>query len=231
MLRICLSVRRFAANGCRFVGNGNKLSVKKVIFIPKKKETMDKTIPFSPYVVLVDASYINKVGENVASYFSKQMNRVFPKADLALLLEYMAMDAGIQPGDNKIQVIFIYDGKNPGMDFCLPSCLSEEIHGKAFNGPMGEFSLYAFQPSGLATKGDLFMEALQLADASKDVGRVLLVPDEETYGTRVSEAVKGMEADKVVVMGMNPRRETFGFRFEVIGFPLLKAYGITPDEV
>lgn len=192
---------------------------------------MDKMISFSTHVILVDASYINKVGINMADYFSRQMNRIFPKADLAVLLECMAADAGMRPGENEVQVIFIYDDKLPEMNFCLPSQLAEEIDGKAFNGPMGEFSLYAFQPSGLATREDLFMEALQLADASKEVQYLLLVPDEDAYVSRVSDFVRGMAEGKTVMMGMNPRMEKPVCRFEVIGYPLLKAYGIAPDEV
>lgn len=192
---------------------------------------MDKTIPFSTNVMLIDASYINKVGTDMADYFSWKMNRTFPKADLALLLECMAADAGIQPGENEIQAIFIYEDKMRAMNFCQPSRLAEEIHGKAFKGPMGEFLLYAFQPSDLATREDLFMEALQLANASKEVRRILLVPDEELYSSRLSDYLKGMAGEKAVVMGMNLRQEKFDYRFEVIGYPLLKAYGISPDEI
>lgn len=166
----------------------------------------------------------------MADYFSKRMNRVFPKADLALLLECMAADAGIPVGENEIQVIFIYDRKNR-MEFCEPSSLTDEIHGKAFKGSCGEFSLYAFQPSDLATCEDLFLEALQLADASDRVHSVSVLPDEEKYADRVTDYLRSMKKDSVVCFGMNTSAPHTGFRFETVGFPMLKAYHVSPDEV
>ena len=192
---------------------------------------MDKKITFSPYVMLIDASYINKVGIGLADYFSKQMGRALPKADLPLLLECMAMDAGIQPGDNEVQFFFVSDGHMTGMKFCLPSRLADEIHGNAFRGPVGEFSLYAFQPSGLATVEELFMETLQLIDEAKEVLRIVMVPDEDTYGHLAWQYADGMQGDKVVAFGMKPLETGKRFRFETLGYPLLKSYGIRPDDL
>lgn len=200
------------------------------IFTPKNRMDMDKTIPFSPCVMLIDASYLNKVGVNLADYFSKRMNRAFPQADLALLLECMAADAGLTAGENEIQVIFVY-GDAERMDFCVPSGLADEIHGQAFKGTQGEFSLYAFQPSEMATTEDLFMEALQLADASELVHTLVLLPDEERYAARVADYLRTVKKDSVVCFGMNAPVASDGFRFESIGFPLLKAYRVSPDEV
>ena len=201
-----------------------------VPLLPKTEMDMDKTIPFSPYVMLIDAAYINKVGTSLAAYFSKRMNRVFPKADLALLLESMAADMGIPVGENEIQVIFIYDGEDC-LDFCVPSRLADEIHGKAFRGSCGEFSLYAFQPSELATSEDLFVEALQLADASERVRIVAVLPDEERYAARVIDYLRSMKKEGMICFGMNATGEHSGVRIESIGYPLLKAYRIGSEEV
>ena len=50
-------------------------------------------IPFSPVVMLIDASYLNKVGQDISNHFAPVVNRDLPKADLAVLLECMALDA------------------------------------------------------------------------------------------------------------------------------------------
>ena len=46
----------------------------------------------------------------------------------------------------------------------------------AFQSRLGEFSLYAFQPSDMARREDLFTESLQLLTESKDARRIMLVP-------------------------------------------------------
>ena len=123
----------------------------------------------------------------MAAHFAPLVGRELPKADLAVLLECLALDAGIEPGKNEIQVIFVYDlaldagielGKNEiqvifvydaehsRMNFCLPSDLEKEVHGMAFQSRLGEFSLYAFQPSDMARREDLFTESLQLLTES-----------------------------------------------------------------
>ena len=78
----------------------------------------------------------------MAAHFAPLVGRELPKADLAVLLECLALDAGIEPGKNEIQVIFVYDAEHSRMNFCLPSDLEKEIHGMAFQSRLGEFALY-----------------------------------------------------------------------------------------
>ena len=68
---------------------------------------MEKKIEFAPNVMLIDASYLDRVGCDMAEHFSPILNRELPKADLAALLECLALDAGVVLGDNAVQVIFI----------------------------------------------------------------------------------------------------------------------------
>lgn len=192
---------------------------------------MDKKIPFSPVVMLIDAPYINKVGLNLAEFFSARMNRAFPEADLAVLLEYMAVDAGIGTAGNEIEVIFIYERTAWRMPFCRPSDIPNGINGKAFQSKLGEFSLYAYQTSDMAERADLFMEALQLADASDDVQQIIILPDEDDYGQRAADYLDTMKKSGRVFFGMKPQNRERSFRTETIGFPLLKAYGIDPAEL
>ena len=128
---------------------------------------MEKKIEFAPTVMLIDASYLDRVGRDMAEHFSPILNRELPKADLASLLECLALDAGVVLGDNAVQVIFIYDSAEPRMSFCTPSDLDKELNNVAFKSQLGEFSIYSFQPSDMATCEDLFNEALMLAGHTK----------------------------------------------------------------
>lgn len=193
---------------------------------------MEKKIPFAPVVMLIDASYLDRVGSDMSAHFAPIVNRELPKADLANLLECLALDAGIQLGENEVQVIFIYDAGEEKMNFCTPSNLGKELHDVAFKSQLGEFSLYAFQPSDMATREDLFIESFQLAGESKDVHRIIIVPDEDGYGERMGNyinKVKGKES--ITVFGMNPPAYEGDYSFEMLGFPILQSLGIRVEEL
>ena len=98
---------------------------------------MEKKIPFAPQVMLIDASYLDRVGTDLAAHFAPIVKRELPKADLANLLECLALDAGMQPGNNEIQVIFIYEPKEEVMKFCTPSHLEKELHNVGFQSQLG----------------------------------------------------------------------------------------------
>ena len=193
---------------------------------------MEKKIKFAPTVMLIDACYLNKVGNDIRQHFAPIVNRELPQADLAALLEYMALDAGVQTGENEIQVIFIYEPGLGEMTFCTPSALEKDLNNVAFKGTLGEFSLYAFQPSELATREELFAESLQLLGESKDTRRLIVVPDEEGYGQKVYELTAKMKGkEDVMVLGMNPPQKECACRFEMLGFAVLQALGIRADEL
>lgn len=193
---------------------------------------MEKKIPFASDVILIDAAFLDRVGGDMAAHFAPMVGRELPKADLAVLLECLALDAGLEPGQHEIQVIFVYDAAHDRMRFCAPSDLEKEIHGMAFQSRLGEFSLYAFQTSGMARREDLFCESLQLLTESKDVRRVMLVPDEGEYGSAVAELVEKIkDKESVTVFGMNPPAHECNYCFEMLGFAVLQSLGIRAEEL
>ncbi|OUO17053.1 DUF6621 family protein [Bacteroides sp. An322] len=194
---------------------------------------MEKKIPFEPVVMLVDATYLERVGTDLTEHFAPLVKRELPKAHLAVLLECLALDAGVPLGENKVQVIFIYDEADKRFSFCDPSDLEKELHATAFKSQLGEFSLYAFQPSGFATREDLFLESFQLLGESKEVRRVIAVPDEDGYGERLASYINkvGEGKEGVTVFGMNPPVYQGKYAFEMLGFAVLQALGIRADEL
>lgn len=193
---------------------------------------MEKKIPFAPYVMLVDSSYLDRVGSDLAAHFAPIVKRQLPKADLAALLEYLALDAGMQPGKNEIQVIFIYEAKEEIMKFCTPSNLEKELHNVAFQSQLGEFSLYAFQPSGMTSREDLFRESLMLMTESSEIQKAILVPDEDAYGNSLDKLIGSMKhPSEVTVFGMNPPAQEAAYRFELLGFSILQSLGIRSEEL
>ena len=61
-------------------------------------------------LVLVDAAYIDRVVFEMTVYMERVLERRIPKADLAEWLTCVALDGGLRPGDNHVEVYFVHDG-------------------------------------------------------------------------------------------------------------------------
>ena len=82
---------------------------------------INNELKFAEKVILIDASYINKVTADLSRHFGQVIGRELPKADLPIFLECVAMDAAIQPGENVLQVLLVYDKENTRMDAFNPA--------------------------------------------------------------------------------------------------------------
>lgn len=198
----------------------------------RKKTYMEQKLKFAPNVMLIDASYLDRTVKGMSTYFAPLVNRDLPKADLPLLLECLALDGSIQLGENEIQVIFVYEPDEGQMKHCAPSDLEKELHNVAFKSQLGEFSLFAFQPSDMASREELFTESLQLAGVSDDVKRIILVPDEDSDLSALKPVLAEIKKkESVTLFGMNPPAFEMGCAFEMLGFAVLQSLGIRSEEL
>ena len=97
------------------------------------------------------------------------------------------MDAAIQPGDNVLQVLFVYDKDKNKMDAFNPSDLKKELNDVAYKSQLGEFQLNAFEPSDMADRESFFLEAVKLVADAKEVKHLVIVPSESEYGDKLPE--------------------------------------------
>ncbi len=65
---------------------------------------MANEMNFADTVMLVDAAYLNRVCGDLKKHFSTVLGRELPKADLPVLMECLALDAGLRLG----RIIFRY---------------------------------------------------------------------------------------------------------------------------
>ena len=70
---------------------------------------MEEEIKMAETVMLIDASFLNFVTEDIKKNFERMLNRELQEMDLSHLFTYLALDAGIVEGQNEIQIFFIYD--------------------------------------------------------------------------------------------------------------------------
>ena len=193
---------------------------------------INNELKFAEKVILIDASYINKVTGDLSQHFSQMIGRELPKADLSIFLECVAMDAAIQPGENVLQVLLVYDKEHAKMDAFNPSDLKKELNDVAFKSQLGEFQLNTFEPSDMADREAFFLEAVKLVADAKEVKHLVVVPSETEYGDKLPEIFEKVDGkESIHVLGMNPLAPSKEFRWEMMGYAVLQALGIRSDEI
>ena len=148
---------------------------------------INNELKFAEKVILIDAAYINKVTKDLSQHFGQLIGRELPKADLPIFLECVAMDAASQPGENVLQVLFVYDKNQTRIDAFNPSDLKKELNDVAFKSQLGEFQLNTFEPSDMADKEAFFLESVRLVADAKEVKHLVVVPSEMEYGDELPE--------------------------------------------
>ena len=193
---------------------------------------INNELKFAEKVILIDAAYINKVTKDLSQHFGQVIGRELPKADLPIFLECVAMDAAIQPGDNVLQVLFVYDKNESKMDAFNPSGLKKELNDVAFKSQLGEFQLNAFEPSEMADKEAFFLESVRLIADAKEVKHLVVVPSESEYGDKLPEIFDKVDGkESIHVLGMNPPAPSDKYQWEMLGYAVLQALGIRSDEI
>ena len=183
----------------------------------------------SKNVILVDTNYIDKVAFDFSVNFERILMRQIPQADLALWLDCISLDGGIEPGNNDIEVIFLY--KDGTIRNFIPSNLKEEIDGKAFKDNLGEFSLEAYEvASEITTIGEQFSETLQVLLDAKGVENILIIPDIEEYGNSVKDILSKNKDKQACLFAIQPQTG-IGFKQIQLGFSIVHALGISSDEL
>ena len=193
---------------------------------------INNELKFAEKVILIDAAYINKVTKDLSQHFGQVIGRELPKADLPIFLECVAMDAAIQPGDNVLQVLFVYDKNESKMDAFNPGDLKKELNDVAFKSQLGEFQLNTFEPSDMADKEAFFLESVRLIADAKEVKHLVVVPSESEYGDKLPEIFEKVDGkESIHVLGMNPSAPSDKYQWEMLGYAVLQALGIRSDEI
>jgi hypothetical protein len=193
---------------------------------------INNELKFAEKVILIDAAYINKVTKDLSLHFGQLIGRELPKADLPIFLECVAMDAAIQPGENVLQVLFVYDKNQTRIDAFNPSDLKKELNDVAFKSQLGEFQLNTFEPSDMADKEAFFLESVRLVADAKEVKHLVVVPDEMEYGDKLPEIFDKVDGkESIHVLGMNPPAPSDKYHWEMMGYAILQALGIRSDEI
>lgn len=188
---------------------------------------------WSENVILVDADYVDSVAFDLTVNFERMIGRRIPKADMARWIDCVALDGGIREGSHETKVVLIHGKRRTQMENFAPGDYAGELDGKAFRDTLGEFQLSALPvEDDVTTAADLFIESLEVISNSKEVKRIMVIPDAEKIYDRVRETLRRVddEEKRITVFAMQPM--TGGnFRQEILGYSLMQALGIRADEI
>lgn len=194
---------------------------------------MNEQQSFPENVILIDAHYLDKVSGLCREQVSQIIGRELPPVDIAILIECMALDAGIPVGDNQTLVVSFYDEKFSSFSHCTPSNIATELNDTAFKGAVGEFTFTAQSCSTLNKRPDMFKEVVQLLLDSKEVKNILLLPHTEEYELSIDEEYVSLAQEKrphLFCLEI-PEASSDFLQYQPLSFALVKAAGVSPTEL
>lgn len=183
-------------------------------------------------VILADADYVDSVAFDLTVNFERMIGRRIPKADMARWIDCVALDGGLREGNHETQVVFIHAKNRTQMDNFTPGSYADELDGKAFKDALGEFQFSALPvEDSMTTASDFFIESLRVICNSKNVKRIMVIPNTVNIYDRVRETLRRVDEEKrVTVFAMQPMAGG-NFRQEILGYSLMQALGIRADEI
>lgn len=198
---------------------------------------MEQEVRFAENVILIDVAFLNEIVNNSKGFLEERIGRKLPMIDLPGWLDCLALDAGLQTGDNDIQVILVRDEACHELKCCEPAAL-DELDGKACRTNLGEMVFQCVSSVRIASTEQLYLDLMTLALDAKEVKRLLLVSFQPLYGDKVEEGLRSFfkdkeekECGKAVYFTMEEPLEPVLCPWELVFYSLGHAFGIQPEEL
>lgn len=185
---------------------------------------------WAPNVVLVDADYLDNVAFDLTVNFERMIGRRIEQADLCHWIDCIALDSGLRPGDNEVQVHFLHSKQRDGLKYFNPSKFDADLNGLSFKDNLGYFSLFAFPVEEVVEKDEFVVQSLTMLADAKEIKRLAVVADMEAYGDRIRKICANTEGKEICLFAMEPQSGR-GFSQEILGYSLMSALGIKGEEL
>ena len=184
-------------------------------------------------IIIADANYIDRVAFDLTVHFERVIDRRIPKADLARWVDCVALDGGLREGAGEVQVLLIHGKGDKAMDNFAPSDFADEINGKAFKDHLGEFAFTTLPVEDIVTRTQFVSDIVGAACIQPNVRRVMIIPDSDDGVTyeHIAHALRHVDDNKRITMFAMRPMPGGNFRQEILGYSLLSALGIKPDEI
>lgn len=181
-------------------------------------------------IIIADANHLDRVVFDLTVNFERMLGRRIPKADLARWAECIALDGGLREGDNHIHVALVHDTDTTAMEYFIPSDFADEIDGKAFKSPLGEFTFSVVKREPDVGGGDLLCDTVAFLASQAETKRLMIIPDEERDYERVRQLLHHADPDKHYTLFAMQPMPGGNYRQEILGYSLMAALGIRGEE-
>ncbi|MBR1733429.1 MAG: hypothetical protein IJ729_06820 [Alloprevotella sp.] len=185
---------------------------------------------WSENVILIDAAYLDRFAHELAEFFKATLGRNIPKADLALWLDYVALDAGLQPGDHQVQAIFLHPAEKKSLDLFTPGGFAEELDGKAFRDNLGEFTIQTATPADIIPQEEFFLQCLETVAQATNTKRIMLIGDMLHSGSELRQAAAAISDKDIVLFTPSPKAGSSPQEVN-ISYGIMAAFGIKGEEL
>lgn len=192
---------------------------------------MEDKMKLSETVMLIDAAFLDFVVTDLKKYFTSLLKRELHDADLSQLITYLALDAGVDEGENDIQVLLVYDDGSARLAHCRPSNLKTELNGVAFKNELGEFSFASVSAEEVVSRQELYLDLLTIVGDSSQVKKLIVIAGDEVGDDRVTEALKEVKEKEIIRFGMNELAGPEDYCWELLAYPVMQALGIRGEEL
>lgn len=198
----------------------------------------EENIKLSENIIIADADYIDHVAFSLIVNCERMIGRRIPQADMSRWIMDIALDGGLRDNGKRheTQVVLIHDKANSKLENFTPAAYENELNAKAFkDDKLGEFLINAYPVENVIGKDDYFLDLINTVCSNEhnEVRRVMIIGnfDEGDLYDRVRRTLTNVDEDKhVTVFTMQPLQGG-NFKQEILGYSLMNAMGIRPDEL
>lgn len=193
-------------------------------------------VRMSENVIIADADYIDYAAFQLAVQFERMIGRAVPPADLSQWLVNVALDGGLRADGtaHETQVVLVHDHTKQRLENFRPSAYATELDAQAFrDDALGEFLVNAYAVGEMVSKDDYLLDAVKTMADHKDVRRIMVVPNGEqgSIYADLRRVLRDAPDDKRITLFAMQPMEGGNFRQEILGYSLINAMGIRPDEL
>ena len=194
-----------------------------------------QNIRWSENVILVDADYVDKVAFNLIVNFERMIGRRIPLSDLARWVECVALDGGVRQREEPqvTTVVLVHEKKMDHLRNFMPANYKDELNGKAFRSPLGEFAIHTVPVEEITYKTNLLTDIIDVLLQQKDVKRMMVVPNAEEGDAyeRIRRQLQSISDEKRITLFAMQPMPGGNFRQEILGYSLMQALGISGEEL
>jgi len=190
---------------------------------------------WSENVIVADADYIDQVAFNLTVNFERMIGRRIPLADLARWVECVALDGGVRQREEPqvTTVVLVHEKKMDHLRNFMPANYKDELNGKAFRSPLGEFAIHTVPVEEITNKTNLLTDIIDVLLQQKDVKRIMLVPNAEEGDAyeRIRRQLQPISDEKRITLFAMQPMPGGNFHQEILGYSLMQALGISGEEL